>query len=368
MPLEAAADLRNRVFASRWFQDGAAMLPGIKSIAHRRAAQLFDLTAGFVYSQILLACVELDLFERLRRGPVPIETLAEETGLPVDAVERLGRAAAALSLLSVRSGGRLALGAQGAALLGNPSVFSMIRHHRILFDDLRDPVGLLRGPKGQTGLGAFWGYAGDPDAASLPDERVGAYSELMAATQAFIAEEVTSAHPFRRYRAIMDVGGGLGAFLLAVAKAAPDARLTLFDLPAVAEKAARRFADAGIGDRATAVGGNFLRDPLPEGAELVTLVRVLHDQDDGDAMTLLRAVHAALPPGGRVLVAEPMAGTRGAAAMGDAYFGIYLWAMGRGAPRPPSTIMDMLRTAGFRKPRLVRTRRPLLTRMIIAEK
>ena len=48
---------------------------------------------------------------------------------------------------------------------------------------------------------------------------------------------------------------------------------------------------------------------------------------------LLRAVHAALEPGGTVLIAEPMAGTPGAEPMGDAYFGLYLLAMGHGRVR-----------------------------------
>ena len=50
-------------------------------------------------------------------------------------------------------------------------------------------------------------------------------------------------------------------------------------------------------------------------------------------MTLLRAVAPRLPPGGTLLIAEPMAETPGAEAMGDAYFGFYLLAMGSGRPR-----------------------------------
>jgi demethylspheroidene O-methyltransferase len=69
--------------------------------------------------------------------------------------------------------------------------------------------------------------------------------------------------------------------------------------------------------------------PLPQGADIVTsLVRVLFDHDDAHALAILRAVRAALPRGGTLLVAEPMAGVPGAQAMGDAYFGLYLLAMG----------------------------------------
>ena len=72
---------------------------------------------------------------------------------------------------------------------------------------------------------------------------------------------------------------------------------------------------------------------LPAGADLITLVRVLHDHDDQPAMALLRAVRRALPRGGRVVLAEPMTGVRGAIPGTEAYFAFYLLAMGQGRAR-----------------------------------
>jgi demethylspheroidene O-methyltransferase len=152
-----------------------------------------------------------------------------------------------------------------------------------------------------------------------------------------------------------------------VAQAAPRSGLMLFDLPAVAETARERLAAAGLGARADVHGGDFTRDALPAGADLVTLVRILHDHDDAIAQDLLRRVHAALPPGGRVLIAEPMAGTPGAEPMGEAYFGFYLLAMGRGRPRRAEEIMRMLAEAGFVQARRLRTATPLLTQVLVAD-
>jgi demethylspheroidene O-methyltransferase len=82
--------------------------------------------------------------------------------------------------------------------------------------------------------------------------------------------------------------------------------------------------------------------------------------------TLLASIHAGLPPGGTLLVAEPMSGAAGAAPIGDAYFGFYLLAMGRGRARTFSEISALLIEAGFSAVREIPTRRPLLTSMIIA--
>jgi demethylspheroidene O-methyltransferase len=80
-------------------------------------------------------------------------------------------------------------------------------------------------------------------------------------------------------------------------------------------------------------GGDFTADMLPRGADVVSFVRVLHDHDDATVARLLLAAHDALPRGGDLLIAEPLADTAGARRMGDAYFGLYLRAMGRGRPR-----------------------------------
>jgi demethylspheroidene O-methyltransferase len=116
------------------------------------------------------------------------------------------------------------------------------------------------------------------------------------------------------------------------------------------------------------VPGDFSRDSLPVGADLITFVRVLHDHDDSRVERMLRAAYEALPPGGRLLVAEPMAGTAGATRMGDAYFGLYLWAMGSGRPRTAAELSAMLRAAGFSRIRCRPTRIPLQTSVLVAER
>jgi demethylspheroidene O-methyltransferase len=79
-------------------------------------------------------------------------------------------------------------------------------------------------------------------------------------------------------------------------------------------------------------------------------------------------VHRALAPGGTVVIGEPLAGTRGAAAMGDAYFGLYLHAMGSGRPRTAAELQQMLAAAGFDSVRNVPTARPLLASVLTARK
>lgn len=359
---------RDRLVGSPGFQRWAVASPFTRPIARRRARALFDLCAGFVYAQVLLACVRLGLFEQLRRSPLSADEVAARCGLTAEAAARLLTAALGLRLVSRRSGGRFGLGSLGAALVGNPGVADMIQHHEMLYADLADPVALLRRETGPTRLGAYWPYARSDHAQreALRAEQVASYSDLMAASQALVAEDILDAYDVRQHRCLLDVGGGDGTFLTAVAQRAPRLRLMLFDLPAVAARASARLASTGLAERVAILGGDAFTDSLPSGADLISLVRVVHDHDDVTVLTLLRAACAALRPGGTLLLAEPMAGTAGAETVG-AYFAFYLLAMGSGRPRTESELRALLRQAGFGRVRAVATRRPLLVRLLAAQ-
>lgn len=363
--------LRDRCLTSPAFRAFATAFPPTRPEARRRARALFDLVAGFVYSQVLLACVRLGVFDALRDGPRTVAELSPRFGLDADATRTLLRAATALQLTEDRGPDRYGLGALGAAVVGNAGITAMVEHHALLYRDLADPVELLRRGQARAGgdLAGYWPYAAEDGRPAGVDPAAAApYTALMAASQPLVSEEVLAAYPLGQHRCLLDVGGGDGSFLRAAGGAAPALRLVLFDLPAVAPRARERFAAAGLADRAEVVTGDFFADPLPRGADIASLVRVLHDHDDARVARLLDSVYAALPPGGTLLVAEPLAGTRGAERMGDAYFGLYLFAMGRGRPRTLAELGALLTAAGFVSIEQRNTRIPLQTSLVIARK
>ncbi len=357
---------RDRLLGNPAFHKWAAKTPFVRRFAHREARAAFDLCAGFVYSQILYACVSLGILDLLRQGPQDLRAIAQHAGLPVDRTHRLLLAAVSLRLLENRGENRFGLGMLGAAMAANPGIAKMIEHHRMFYDDLRDPVALLRGDGAASGLSSYWPYATDDVPGSLNDQDIAGYTQLMSASQALVASEILDAYPVARHRCLMDVGGGDGAFLSAVAKRAPDLALMLFDLPAVAARANQRLATEGYASRTSVFGGNFRADALPAGADLISLVRIVHDHNDSVVMKLFSTIREALPAGGTLLVAEPMSETRGAEPVGDAYFGFYLMAMGTGRPRTAAEIMGMMTAAGFSKARAIKTRMPLQSSLVIA--
>jgi demethylspheroidene O-methyltransferase len=357
---------RNRLLASEGFQSWASRFPLTRPIARRSARQLFDLVSGFVYSQVLYSCVKLGLINRLASsGPASVAELARECDMHDEAMSTLLRAAASLDLVEDAGGDRYCLGFLGAPLAGNPGLQALILHHEKLYTDLVDPVALLRAGAGEGALASYWAYSKSADPSDLDAARIEEYTELMGASQYLVSSEVLQAYDFSAHRRLLDIGGGNGAFCSAAAARYPEIELGVFDLPAVAETARARFAREGLEHRACAHGGDFLRDPLPQGADVVTLLRVLHDHGDDSVLGLLRSVRAAIVDNGCLLVAEQMSDTGGAEPVGDAYFGFYLLAMGQGRPRKLSELSRLLTEAGFHAPREIKTNLPLQTRLLI---
>jgi demethylspheroidene O-methyltransferase len=356
---------RDRLLGDQRFHHWMGAFPLTRPIVRNRAHALFDLCAGFCYTQVLLACVRLRLFDCLAGGPQDLGVIAQRLSLSPDAALRLLNAATALALVS-RRGGRYGLGMAGAALRGNPGVAEMIEHNAMLYADLIDPVALLRGQGGPARLAEYWAYAKEPHPAGLHSADVGNYSALMSASQSLVAPDILAAWPFERHRHLLDIGGGDGAFVCAVGERNKHIRLAVFDLPSVADQAASRLAAEGLCPRAEAIGGDFLQDPLPRGADVVSLIRIVHDHNDDAALTLLSRIRGILPPDGTLLIAEPMSSATHADPVTEAYFGLFFLAMGQGRPRSKDELAALLRAAGFSRVRTIATRRPLLTGLLAA--
>lgn len=358
---------RARKIADPAFRRFAQRFVLTRPIANRRANDLYTLTAGFVYSQVLHACVTLGIFERLQNGPRSLTSLAADCNLPAHRLETLLRAARGLDLVAQTPAGPWMLSDAGAVVAANPGIRAMVTHHALVYRDLADPVALLREPDRETETAKFWSYvekAGGPGGVGSHDAVT--YSNLMHVTQDMVVEQVLDAHSLRDIKSLIDIGGGDGAFVSAAAQRYPTHDLALFDLPPVAEAAARKLAGTAHASTITAHGGSFFDDSLPGGYDAYSLVRVLYDHDDAAALRILKAVRRAMPNHARLIIAEPMDGPARGARLAAAYFNMYLLAMRSGKCRSAREIGALLEKAGFSRVRTHRTPVPVTTGLITA--
>ena len=356
----------HRLVASSPFQTWAARFPLTRGIVRREGEAMFDLVAGFCHSQVLLALVELGIPDQLMGRDSTVEALAVRAQMAPERMQILLNAGVAIGILRRHRTGLFGVTRRGAALTGVPGLAGMILHHRTLYRDLENPVAFFRGET-ETELAGFWPYVFGAGAAADPTVAQ-TYSQLMADSQVLVAADTLAVVSFAGTETLMDVGGGTGAFLAAAGTAWPQLKLALFDLPAVAPGARARFEAAGMGARLSIHAGSFRDDILPPGADTISLIRVLYDHADDTVRGLLASVFAALPPGGRLVVSEPMTGGNRPERAGDAYFALYCLAMRTGQARSAAQITDLLRDAGFTAITPACAARPFVTSVITAVK
>lgn len=352
--------LRNRILANPRFQKWAAKTPLVRRIASQKAVELHHLTAGFVYTQTLTAVIQSNLLAVLQGRIETTKSVAAMCGLTTQAAFTLLTAARALKLTDEVSPGHWMVGELGASVLGNPAVADMVRHHAVLYRDLADPLAVLR-HREKTGLRNYWSYV---PGGTHPEESHREYSRLMSSSLALIADHILDSYPLTNYQSLIDVAGGTGQFTRLVQQRYPELSTTVLDLPEVVSEA----KTLQIQHKTRFIATDMFQSPLPENTELFSLIRVLHDHDDEPVKHLLARLYDALRPGGHLLIAEPMAGTAGAAPIGDTYFSFYLWAMGSGRPRTAKELQAMCLAAGFTRVREFKTPIPALTRLLVAEK
>ena len=110
-----------------------------------------------------------------------------------------------------------------------------------------------------------------------------------------IAPALAKALPLAEHTAVLDVGGGAGAYALSFARDYPHLRATVFELPKAAALARENVAAWGLGDRVGVVEGDFLLDELPSGHDFIFMSNILHGQGPEENAALFERISRAAP-------------------------------------------------------------------------
>jgi 2,7-dihydroxy-5-methyl-1-naphthoate 7-O-methyltransferase len=154
---------------------------------------------------------------------------------------------------------------------------------------------------GQPGYAELFGRPFWEDLAAHPDLAAGFDALMGPAGHGPPDPDIPISGGWRSVRTVVDVGGGTGAMLAELLRAHRHLRGTLVDVPGTVARAAATFQTAGVADRVTIAGQSFF-DPLPAGADLYLLRKVLNDWPDQETTAILSRCAEAARPGGRVVV------------------------------------------------------------------
>jgi ubiquinone/menaquinone biosynthesis C-methylase UbiE len=276
---------------------------------------ILELASGYQRAQVLFAASALGVFGVLSGGPLPAPEVARALGSEPRGVTALLDACVELGLLRVAERGyqntrtaQLFL-VPGREMACDPVLRFWQRFSYGTWGRLEQAVrdGLPQSASGPRPDDLFDHLVHDASQLRL-------FFDGLAGLAYWPARKIAEVVDFGRRAHLLDVGGGSGAFSEIIAGRHPHLRVTLFDLEPVCVLARERFAASGLGGRAVAVAGDFHRDALPGGSDSILLANVLHDWAPEECLALLRKAHAALAPGGEVLVYEVLPGGGDAAA------------------------------------------------------
>ena len=268
------------------------MILGARAKAGVLPDEVTALAGGFRASRAFLTALELDVFTTVGAGATA-EAIAASLGADVRGTTALLRSLVSLGLLE-RDGTLFRNSAVAAAhlVVGAPhDARAALMHSAHLWhrwSGLTDSV-----------------KTGSPAARGERSERqLGAFIAAMHKNAALRAPVVVGALDLSAVKTVLDVGGGSGAYSIALTRANPALRATVFDVPAVLPLTKSYAEAANVADRIDLVGGSFHTDPLGSDFDLALLFAICHMNSPEENVALITKIAAALRSGGRLVIQD----------------------------------------------------------------
>ena len=328
-----AADHTAKYLAMVKAKDEAGILPD----------DLNEMARGFMPARVLLTSLELDVFTVVGEG-ASAAAVATKIGAEPRAVEMLLNALVSLKLLEKRDG----------TFTNSPAT------SRFFVDSAKDNArpGLLH----TANLWHRWSSLTDAvRKGGAIARRVGydnwvnsfiAAMDRNAKERAGMIVKTIASPGIKR---VLDLGGGSGAYSIALARAVPGLKAEIFDTPEVVPLTRAYIDKAGLADRISVREGNMLTDRLGDGYDLVLVLAICHMfSADENRMLFKRAYHA-LAPGGQIVVQDFIMEPEKTAPRAGALFALnMLVGTAAGSTYSELEYASWLREAGFGDVRRVR--------------
>lgn len=254
-----------------------------------------DLARGFMRSRVLFEAHQAGVFPLLE-DPRTAEDIAGAVGWTPRGARILLDGLFALKLIE-KEGGCYHNGRHVSTCLvpGKPGYQGHLLSHLHNLEPRWDRMGdALR-----SGRGAVESEALRRGPEELRDFILG-----MSDIAKFSAREILQACDFSKYRHLLDLGGGPATYAITFLQKYEAMRATLFDFPDVIAIAREQVAEAALEDRMAYVCGDMTSDDIGTGYDLVLVSNIIHSFGPEANRALVRKCHAALAPGGLLVIKD----------------------------------------------------------------
>jgi len=298
-------------------------------------------------SKALFAALEIGVFTELADDPLAPDDLADRTGLAARRLRTLLHALAGLGLL-VRDGDRFgnAPAADRYLVRGRAEDFGdyfRLQVGRQIYPAMLNlDAGLAGTRRASDTMSALLSAPGDARTFTTA-QHVGSLAAARVLADRVVPDRLSTGSPGAIR--LLDVGGGSGAFSIALCRRFPTLRATILDFPAVVEVARAYRDEAAMQDRIELVGGDAVSTPWPSGQHVVLmsyLLSALGDEEPGSEVeAVLAKAHDCLEPGGLLVVHDFMLDDAGPGPLAAA-----LWFLQYLAYQPDATSFSAAELSG----------------------
>jgi predicted O-methyltransferase YrrM len=319
-------------------------------------ADLMKLISGFQISQSISVAAALGIADILKNDVLQNDAIAKVAGCHPRSLFRLLHALASAGVLEERPGQNFKLTPIGECLrsdsptsrsawaryVGRPYVWQS-------WGDLLHSVKTGESAFGHLHSENLWKWRGErPEETEIFDT---AMSELSRSG----GKAIATAYDFAAFNVIVDLGGGQGALLAAILAKNATSRGILLDLPHVVVKAKDVLQTAGVADRCEVIGGDVFKS-VPKGGDAYLIKSVLMDEDDDQAVAILKACRSGMASSAKVIVIEHLLA---APNQPEIHFSdMTMMVMTGGRERTAEEFAALFSAAGFRLEQIVSTQSP----------
>jgi SAM-dependent methyltransferase len=309
--------------------------------------RIHSLARGFQASRVVLTAYELGLFSALGAGRKTSAAVARALKTNPRATDRLMNALCALGLLT-KTMDQFANAPDVAQFLvkGKPGYQGSLMHIAHLWQTwstLTEAVRCGRAVRNReiNARGSDW------------------LESFITAMHGFASERaagVVKLLDLKHVARVLDVGGGSGAYSMAFAAAKPGLRATVFDLPNVVPLTQGYLKRGGCANCVGTVAGDFTKDALPSGYDLVFVSAIIHMLSPKENVALLRKCARALNRGGQVVIQDWIMNNDRTQPPGGALFALnMLVGTAAGDTYTEAEVRGWFKQTGFTKARRVAT-------------
>ena len=254
-----------------------------------------EVASSFQKSRILLSGFELDIFTNIDESGTTSRQIAGNLELDEHACERLMNALVSLGFLRKKND-LFFNTAESFAFLSKKSTEYMggLMHSNHLWNTWSNltkvvKTGVSANPSEINERGEEWLFS---FISAMHDRAIKQAAQQLANIDLSVEKSV------------LDIGGGSGAFSMEFVTRKPGIEATVFDLPRVVPITKKFLEKEGFSDRIRTFAGDYTKDDLPEGFDMVFLSAIIHSNSLEVNQDLIRKCFGSLNKNGKIIIQD----------------------------------------------------------------